>query len=205
MRIGDGYRTRSRRRYVGGPQLARFNGSTITHPSIFGGGYPSAVIGTRQQTVAYGYAAVIEEFEEPEVGACWATLSVMLPNGLPNLVVDHRSALGSADVPPEGEALETGDLEFDVTYATTTTDLDKAAPVLTRDLRSVLLWRPVQRMSLSGARLLLRTFDGEGATRAMGEWLHEMAGEVLKQTPAFYDQLHEKWTTFPPGITGPRL
>ena len=206
MFAGSTYRTKRRAGYVGsGRSLARFSGAAITHPALFGGGHPEAHIGFREQTIAYGYAAVLEEFEATG-GARWCTLSVSLPNNVPGLVVDHTAVLGSFDVPPKkGVTVSTGDLEFDHTYLATAEDEDAASYLLTRELREVLLRRPVQRLSFVGPRMLIRVFDGADIDNDLVDWLHDTAAEVLKATPAFVSRLHGSWTTFPPGITGPRI
>ncbi|MDT4894258.1 MAG: hypothetical protein QOE97_3293 [Pseudonocardiales bacterium] len=205
MRTGDRLRSRGRA-YAGGQgqRLARFNGAAITHPALFGGGYRSALVGNREQTVAYGYAAVLEEFEAPGVGARWYTLSVSLPNPLPQLVIDHQCVAGAPDVPPaSGVRVVTGMAEFDATYALTAADAEVADRLVTRELRAVLLRRPVQRVSFAGARLMLRSFDGPGGSPELAESLHVLAAETLAATPGFASRLRNAWLPFPPGICGP--
>jgi hypothetical protein len=204
MRPGGRSRARSGDAALSGQRLARFNGGVITHPALFGGGYPSAFVVNRRQTVAYGYPAVLEEFEAPESAARWCTLSVSLPNPLPQLVIDHRPALGRADVPPaSGVRVSTGGAEFDATYAVTAVDADVAERLVTGELRGVLLHRPLQRISFAGARLMLRSFDCDGLTPELAEWLGIVAAEALAVTPGFASRLRNEWLPFPPGICGP--
>ena len=127
-----------------------------------------------------------------------------LPNPLPTLVADHRSVVGCVDVPPStGVRVLTGETEFDATYLVTAADEQAARHLLTRELREVLLRRPLQRLSFAGSRLLLRGFDGAGATDEVDEWLHRCAAEVLAATPGFADHVRGEWKPFPPGICGP--
>ena len=207
MFAGNASRTKRRGGYVGsGRSLARFSGGVISHPTLFGGGHPEAVVGFREQTIAYGYAAVLEEFEVPESGACWCTLSVSLPNNVPSLVVDSTAVLGAADVPPrKGVPIATGDAEFAGAYLATAEDEDAARFLLTAELREVLVRRPVQRLAFAGPRMLVRNFDGAFIDNELVDWLHDTAAEILKATPGFASRLHRTWTTFPPGITGPRI
>lgn len=200
-----GYRRRgsfSSRRHE--QRLARFNGRTITHPTLFGGGFAAAVVSLREQTVAYGYAAVAEEFEASDGSTRWCTLAVILPNALPRIVVDHRSAAGRPDVPEAGSGL-TGDAVFDQQYLVTADEPATIAQLVTPPMRAALLERQVQRASFVGSSLMLRTFDATPAATTVVEGLCALATEILSATPGFASRFHGEWTTFPPGVCGPRV
>lgn len=200
-------RAKRRSSYVSsGPTLARFSGGTISHPVLFGGGHSEALVGLREQTIAYGYAAVLEQFETLDSTARWCTLSVSLPNNVPFLVVDSTAVLGAPDVPPaKGWPVATGDFEFASAYVATAEDEDAGLYLLTAGLREVLLRRPVQRLAFAGPRMLVRVFDGSDVSNELVDWLHDTATQILQATPAFASRLRGTWTTFPPGITGPRI
>jgi hypothetical protein len=198
----------SRTRRLGGSveRLARFSGGTLTHPVMFGGGHAEAAVGFRARSVTYGYPSVLEEFEEPESGVRWCTLAVSLPNGVPTMTIDHRSALGRPDVPArEAWTGPTGDLEFDLAYLVGAESDAVMYQLLTQKLRTVLINRPVQRLSFRGGRLVIRAFDGTEATKELMDWLETLACEVLPVTPGFVSRLagDTQLRPFPRGITGP--
>ncbi|MCU1658719.1 MAG: hypothetical protein JWO57_3375 [Pseudonocardiales bacterium] len=189
--------------------LARFSGAPLTDPVAFGGGADLAMVGLRAQTVAYGYLGVVEEYEHPTTGAQWCTLTVSLPNTVAFLALDHRSALGQRAVPVPGDYLSpTGFADLDATYVVTADVPDTVVRLLGPELREVVLRSPVQRLMFAGSRLLLRSFDGPGATPEVTEWLDALASEVLAATPAFVSRVMSPdagpvGLPFPPGLYGP--
>jgi len=185
-------------------RLARFSGERIDHPDLFGGGFESARVGHRFPVTAYGYPAVIEDFESIETPSRWCVLTVSLPNTIPHLVVDHRTAEGRPHVPGGAFTKETGDVEFDLDFITSVDDPDVLARLLPVDLRTALLQRPVQRMEFAGARLLLRTFDALEANADEVQWLCNLATEVLCVTPAFLSPIDpdKAGIPFPRGLYG---
>jgi hypothetical protein len=173
---------------------------------MFGGGFAEAAVGLRARTVTYGYPSVVEEFEDLESGTCWCTLAVSLPNAVASVTADHRSALGSPDVPARDDWTgRTGDLEFDSAYHVSAESEQAMRQLLPQALRTVLLNRPVQRLSFRGTRLMLRAFDGTAATPQLMEWLDLVASEVLPVTPGFVARFgnDNEVRTFPRGIAGP--
>ena len=207
MRMRANYLGSRSRRFGNGSveRLARFSGGTLTHPMMFGGGFPEAEVGLRVRTVSYGYPGVLEEFEDPETGTRWCTLVLSLPNAVPALCVDHRSALGRPDVPPRDPWQgSTGDLEFDIGYLVSADNEDVMRQLLPQQLRTVLINRPVQRMALRNSQLLLRAFDGTEASPRLLEWLDTVASDVLPVTPGFVSRLSGdgEMRPFPRGITG---
>ncbi|MDT4932390.1 MAG: hypothetical protein QOK11_282 [Pseudonocardiales bacterium] len=193
MRAGGSHRVRSGRRDTTTAQLdhlARFSGASLTDADVFGGGFEVAAVGMRAQTVAYGYLAVVEEYEHPACGARWCTLAVTLPNAVPFLALDHRAVLGQPGVPVPGRyPSRSGDADLDAAYVITADDALTVGSLLTRELRDVLVRRPMQRLMYSGARLLLRTFDGAEANPQVTAWLRGVAGAVLAATPGFVSRL----------------
>lgn len=190
-------------------RLARFSGAPLTDPVTFGGGAEVAVVGRRAQTVAYGYLGVVEDYQNPQNGARWATLWVGLPNPVPALTIDHRAALGRPGVPVDGALpVSTGDAGFDSTYLCSAQDPSAGARLVAPELRAVLLQWTVQRLMFAGTRLLLRTFDGPGATVEVTTWLDAVAGQVLAATPGFSTRVLDPsgaapGRPFPPGLNGP--
>ena len=189
-------------------RLARFTGGAITDPTTFGGGADRARVGLRAQTVAYGYLAVVDEYEHPDTGAIWSTLTVSLPCPVSPMTIDHAKALGLPGVPfPGAYALHSGDPEFDDLYAITAADPATAVSMITASLCEVLIRRPIQRVAFDRARLLLRTFDGVEATTETIDWLDALACSVLSATPAFVMSaaratLPPVPRTFPRGLYG---
>ena len=198
----------SRSRRLGGSveRLARFSGGTLTHPVMFGGGFAEADVTLRARTVIYGYPSTFEEFADVASGTRWCVLAVSLPNNVANLTVDHRTAAGRPDVPAaEHWSGITGDLEFDTDYIVSAQDEATARQLLPQTLRTILLNRPVQRMQVRGARLVLRAFDGTDANDKLLEWLEVTATDILAALPGFASRLagESQMRTFPRGITGP--
>lgn len=191
-------------------RLARFNGATVNHPMIFGGGHAVAAVDLRSPTSAFGYPAVVEEYEavDPATGAvtgiCWTTLQVSLPNVVPTFVADHRSAEGRPNVPAAAFVRETGDAEFDVDYITSADDAETIPGLLTQQVRTALVQQPVQRMAFAGSTLLIRTVDGVHATPEVIRLMCGLAGEILANTPAFMSLLDGgRPLPFPRGLSGP--
>jgi len=187
---------------TGPARLARFSGERIDHPELFGGGFESALVGHRAPVTAYGYPAVIEDFESIETPSRWCLLTVSLPNTVPHLVVDHRMAKGRPHVPGASFEKETGDVEFDLDFITSVDDPDVMTWLIPVDLRTALLQRPVQRMAFSGARLMLRTFDGLDASADEVRWLCNLATEILCVTPGFISAIDpdKQPRPFPKGL-----
>jgi hypothetical protein len=165
--------------------LARFNDVVLTDPSTFGGGTRTARVLRRQDTVAYGYLAVAEEFEG-DGGQRWCTLTVSLPGRVPLLVADNRAAEGRPGVPmaaPHRRAL--GASEFDGAYVT-----GADAPwVISRvfgpaDVQRAMLASPVQRLMLRDCGVMLRTFDGATLDDTMIVWLTGVAEQILASAPS---------------------
>jgi hypothetical protein len=212
MRTGGSHRAmRSGRREAAGQfdRLARFSGATLTDPALFGGGSDVASVGLRAQTVAYGYLGVVEEYAHPSTGARWCTLSVTLPNAVPFLGLDHRSALGQPNVPLSGGHFDLiGYPDFDAAYMVTADEPLTVLDLLTPALRSVVLADPVQRLAYTGARLMLRTFNHSAATPELTSWLVSVASAVLAATPGFVSRVMSPdagpvCMPFPPGLYGP--
>lgn len=167
-------------------RLARFTGGAVTDPALFGGGADHAQVSVRAQTVAYGYLAVVDEYEDPDSAAIWSTLTVSLPCPVSPMTIDHNTALGRPGVPFAGAyALHSGDPEFDDLYAITAADPSTAVSMITSNLCEVLIRRPVQRVAFDRARLMLRTFDGVQANAETVDWLDALACTILSSTPGF--------------------
>jgi hypothetical protein len=173
---------------------------------MFGGGFAEADVTLRARTVTFGYPSTLEEFADTASDTRWCLLSVSLPNSVANLTIDHRTVAGRPDVPAvEGWSGPTGDLEFDLDYIVGAQDEATAHQLLPQALRTVLLNRPVQRMQLRGARLVLRAFDDTEANDKLLEWLQETAAQILPALPGFVSRLAGdlQLRGFPRGITGP--
>jgi hypothetical protein len=178
-------------------RLARFTGGELTDPAAFGGGADRARVGMRAQTVAYGYLAVVDEYEHPYTGAVCSTLTVSLPCPVSPMSIDHSSVLGRPGVPyPGAYGLRSADPEFDGQYSVTAADPATAITLITSKLRDVLIRRPIQRLAFDRARLLLRTFDGVQASVETIDWLDALACAVLAATPAFV--MRAAGATLPP-------
>jgi hypothetical protein len=210
--MGSHRASRLRRGETAAPlaRLARFVGTTLTDPVVFGGGAYQARVGLRVQTVAHGYLGVVEGYVAPDSGTVWSTLTVALPCTVPAMTIDHRSAHGLPGVPfAGGHAVQAGQSNFDEHYQVAAPDPGAVANLLTSGLCGVLLQEPVQRLSFEGSRLLVRTFDGFDATPEVVTWLNDLAGSVLAATPAFVTRLTAAAgptvspQTFPPGLYGP--
>jgi hypothetical protein len=191
-------------------RLARFVGTTLTDPWVFGGGALEARVTMRAQTVAHGYLGVVEGYVTPDGSSVWSTLAVALPCSVPAMTIDHRSAHGMPGVPMSGgHAVRAGQPVFDEQYLVAATDPAAAANLLTQSLCDVLVRKPVQRLSFEGSRLLMRTFDGFDATHEVVAWLDYLASDVLAATPAFVTRLTAAAgatvgsQVFPPGLYGP--
>ena len=167
-------------------RLSRSSAAPVNNPLTFGGGAMSAAPTNRRETVTYGYLAVAEEYVSLDSGAAWSVLSVTLPGWAPYLVVDHESALGRPGVPPAGgETIATGDPAFDATFTVVSVEADVVTHVLTDAVRRLLEHYPLQRVSLSGRTLLLRTFDHNQLTDTVLTGLNLAASDVLATAPAF--------------------
>ena len=171
---------------AGTPELARFIETDNNDPNSFGGGSWSARAIQRQDTVTYGYLAVVEEYVSADTGGRWCTLTVSLPGRVPSLVVDNRSATGRVGVPkdmPAGGSLD--DPPFDATYTVGADDPETIPRVLTAAAREVLVRAPVQRLMLHESQLLLRTFDGVLLDDDVIGALDGVAARFLASTPSF--------------------
>jgi hypothetical protein len=166
-------------------RLARFTDVTLSDPGTFGGGFATGHVRYRVATVAYGYLAVVEEYENLDHATTWCLLTVSLPGLAPYLVVDHRSAFGRAGVPAEPIERRTGDGAFDDVYAVGADDAAVVAGILGPDVRRLLVEHPVQRLLISGGVLVLRTFDGADASDAVVNDLTDVVAGVLSSTPSF--------------------
>jgi hypothetical protein len=192
--------------------LSRGGGAVIDIPWMFGGGYPVARVRRRSPVQAYGYPAVVEEFEavlddafggEPATTVRWTTLAVSLPNSVATLVVDHRSAVDRTYIERAPFTRDTGDIEFDLDYVASAESLEALHDLLTVDVRTALIQRPVQRTVFSGSRLMIRTFDDVEATREVIHLLRGLAAEILVGTPAFLSILDPgRLAPFPRGLHG---
>ncbi|PZS17589.1 MAG: hypothetical protein DLM57_07980 [Pseudonocardiales bacterium] len=152
---------------------------------------------------------MVEGYLQPDSGTLWSTLTMGLPCPVPVMALDHRSVLGRPGVPlAAAHHVPAGDPAFDERYLITSPDPATAATLLTTRLRDVLIRRPVQRLTFDGPRLLVRTFDGTGATAEAVQWLDEFAAAVLAATPAFVTRVTgaalpaAQPRTFPPGLYG---
>lgn len=167
-------------------RLSRSSSAAVTDPITFGGGAMSAAPTNRRETVAYGYLGVAEEYVGLESNATWSVLSVTLPGWLPYLVVDHRTASGRPGIPPAaGQEVPTGDKDFDETFVVVSSEPAVVARVLTAEVRALLAHFPLQRVSLSGRTMLLRTFDDNHLTDTVQQGLDLAASELLATAPAF--------------------
>jgi len=167
-------------------RLSRSNSAAVNDPLTFGAGAMSAEPTNRRETVAYGYLGVVEEYVGLESGTCWSVLSLTLPGWLPYLVIDHRSVMGRAGVPPAaGSAVPTGDRAFDETFVVVASEPAVVARVLTAEVRALLAHFPLQRVSLSGRTMLLRTFDDNKLTDTVVQGLDLAASDFLATAPSF--------------------
>ena len=167
-------------------RLSRSSPATITDPLTFGAGAMSAGATNRRETVAYGYLAVAEEYVGLETNTTWSVLSVTLPGWLPYLVVDHASAKGRPGVPAAaGHPVPTGDRTFDEVFLVVAGEPAVVKRVLTAQVRGLLAHFPLQRVSLSGKTLLLRTFDDNPLTDTVTQGLLLAATELLSTAPSF--------------------
>lgn len=170
----------------GVPALARFADIETSDPASFGGGAPAARTRRRKDTVTYGYLAVAEEHADPHSGAAWCTLTVSLPGRVPFLVLDHWQAVGQPNVPHHAPLRpRLRDAAFDSAYVIGVDDSETAARVLVPAARRVLLEEPVQRLSLRGSTMLVRTFDGARLDDAQLASLRAFAARLLAATPSF--------------------
>ena len=167
-------------------RLSRSSAAPVNNPLTFGGGAMSAAPTNRRETVTYGYLAVAEEYVSLDTGAAWSVLSVTLPGWAPYLVVDQRDAIGRPGVPPAGgQQVQTGDSAFDSSFVVVTAEPEVLERVLTERVRSLLGHYPLQRMSLSGRTLLLRTYDQNQLTDTVMEGLRLAAADLLGTAPSF--------------------
>lgn len=182
---------RARQEEPGVAALARFVDVTLTDPTTFGGGFASARVQRRRDTVAYGYLAVAEQYIASPAGPRWCTLTVTLPGRVPFLVADNRVAWERPDVPkdaPHRAALD--DPTFDPAYGVGAEEAWLIPRVLTPAARAVLLEVPVQRLMLREASLLLRTFDDVQLDDGVTTWLAKLAERFLTSTPSFVTPAH---------------
>lgn len=165
--------------------LARFNDVVLTDPSTFGGGARSARVLRRQDTVAYGYLAVAEEFESDD-GRHWCLLTVSLPGRVPLLVADNRTAAGQPGVPmaaPQHRLL--GASDFDAAYIAGADEPWVISRVFGPPaVRRAMLTSPVQRLMLRDSGVMLRTFDGATLDDTMIVWLTGVAEQILSCAPS---------------------
>ena len=167
-------------------RLSRSSAAPVNNPLTFGGGAMTATPTNRRETVAYGYLGVAEEYVSMETGVSWSVLSVTLPGWVPYLVVDHRTVLGRPGVPPVGgQQVQTGDPGFDRAFVVVTAEVEVLVRVLTPAVRGLLAHYPLQRVSLSGRTLLLRTFDGNKLTDTVLQGLDLAAADLLATAPSF--------------------
>jgi hypothetical protein len=166
-------------------RLARFMDVTISDPSAFGGGAAHGHARTRISTVAYGYQGVVEEYEDPDHNLVWCLHTLLLPGLAPHLTVDHRKVFGLPGVPARPILVPTGDVVFDAEYGVSADDPQVVADVLTPALRQLLMERPVQRLELSGAAMVLRTFDGAALNDEVVDGLNALVEGILSATPSF--------------------
>ena len=170
----------------GVPALARFADIETSDPAAFGGGAPAARVRRRRDTVTYGYLAVAEEYTDPHSDAGWCTLTVSLPGRVPFLAVDHWQAVGRPHVPQQAPLRpRVKDPAFDAAYVVGVEDPDIVERVLSPAARQVLLDEPVQRLSLRGSTMLLRTSDGVRLDDARIAALSALAARFLSATPSF--------------------
>lgn len=167
-------------------RLSRSSSAAVNDPLTFGAGAMTAAPTSRRETVAYGYLCVAEEYMGLDTGTSWSVLSVTLPGWLPYLVVDHRSVMGRAGVPAvAGQQIPTGDPEFDQTFVVVSADAAVVSRVLTAEVRALLAHFPLQRVSLSGRTMLLRTFDDNKLTDTVMQGLDLAASDLLSTAPSF--------------------
>jgi hypothetical protein len=167
-------------------RLSRSSSASVNNPLTFGAGAMVASPTNRRETVAYGYLGVAEEYVSQESGVAWSVLSVTLPGWLPYLVVDHRTAIGRPGVPASaGQPMPTGDPTFDERFLVVAAEVAVVNRVLTAAVRDLLAQFPLQRVSLSGRTLLLRTFDDNKLTDTVSKGLDLAASELLSTAPSF--------------------
>lgn len=167
-------------------RLSRSSSAAVNDPLTFGAGAMTAAPTNRRETVAYGYLGVAEEYTSLDSGASWSVLSVTLPGWLPYLVVDHRTVLGMPGIPAvAGKQLATGDRAFDEAFVVVSAEPEVVSRVLTAEVRALLAHFPLQRISLSGRTMLLRTFDDNKLTDTVLQGLDLAASEVLATAPSF--------------------
>ena len=167
-------------------RLSRSSVAVVNEPLTFGGGALTASVTNRRESVAYGYIGVVEEFQSGETGASWSVLNLTLPGWVPYLVLDHRKAVGRPSVPAAGgQQIKTGDAVFDGHFVSVAADPAVVARVLSPALRGLLMQFPLQRISLSGRTLLLRTFDDNPLSDTVWAGLNLAATEILSTAPSF--------------------
>lgn len=170
---------------AGRKTLARFADAELTDPASFGGGAQSARLLRRQDTVAYGYLAVAEEYRGDD-GRTWCTLTVSLPGRVPLLVADNRDALGRPGVPmPAPYHRELGAADFDAAYLAGA----EAPWVISRvfgpvEVQRAMLSSPVQRLMLRDSGVMLRSFDGATLDDTMIVLLTGVAEQILSSAPS---------------------
>ncbi len=193
--------------------LSRFGDVVLTDPTTFGGGATSAKVLRRQDTVAYGYLAVADEYEGDD-GTHWCTLTVSLPGRVPLLVADNRAAQGRPHVPmttPSHRALDSA--AFDAAYVAGAEEPWVISRVFgPPEVQRAMLASPVQRLMLRDSRVMLRTFDGATLDDTMIVWLTGVAEQILSsapsvlvagRTPARNEPARQAVAPLQPGFYGP--
>ena len=100
--------------------------------------------------------------------------------------MDHRTAVGRPGVPPAaGQQIPTGDRDFDELFVVVSAEPAVVARVLTPAVRELLAHFPLQRFSLSGRTMLLRTYDDNRLTDTVLQGLDMAASELLSTAPSF--------------------
>ena len=167
-------------------RLSRSSVSVVNEPLTFGGGSVTASVTNRRETVAYGYLGVVEEFQSGETGTAWSVLTVTLPGWVPYLVLDHRKAIGRPGAPAiGGQQVRIGDPVFDGHFVAVCAEPSVVQRILTPAVRTLLVQFPLQRISLSGRTLLLRTFDENPLSPTVVQGLDLAATEILSTAPSF--------------------
>jgi hypothetical protein len=167
-------------------RLSRSSVAVVHEPLTFGGGSVTATVTNRRESVAYGYLGVVEEYRSGETNAVWSVLNLTLPGWVPYLVLDHRKAIGRPSVPPVGgQQIPTGDPVFDGHFVSVSADPAVVHRVLSPALRGLLVQFPLQRISLSGRTMLLRTFDDNPLSDTVWAGLNVAATEILSTAPSF--------------------
>jgi hypothetical protein len=167
-------------------RLSRSSVAVVREPLTFGGGSVTASVTNRRETVAYGYLGVVEEFKSGETTGTWSVLNVTLPGWVPYLVLDHRKAIGRPGVPAAGgQQVRTGDAVFDGHFVSISAEPAVVQRILTPAVRTLLVQFPLQRISLSGRTLLLRTFDENPLSATVVQGLNLAATEILSTAPSF--------------------